>query len=90
MLKVFSMLLVGGATAVVGVDSAQAGCGCSSSATARAPVAAVPATAARPGVQSIRRYSAAPGAYQAPAMRRYGSYRSRGPSWSATRKVLGH
>jgi len=90
MLKVFSMLLAGGATAVLGVDSAHAGCGCAPSAAAQAPAASAPATAARPGVQSIRRYSAAPGAYQAPAMRRSGSYRSRGPSWSATRKVLGH
>lgn len=90
MLKVLSMLVVGGAAAVIGVDSAHAGCGCSSPAAPQASAAAAPATAARPSVQSVRRYSVAPGAYQAPAMRRYGAYRSAGPSWSATRKVLGH
>lgn len=94
MLKVFSMLLAAGLTVIVGSDSALAAGGCAPSAAVRTREAPTPATAARSGLQSTRRYSVAPGAYQAPAMRNFGSsyrssYRAGGPSWSASRKVLG-
>lgn len=94
MFKLFSMLLVAGATTVTGVNSALA-CGCASdqasapapSATARAP--RTPNAVAQNGRQSIRRYSMSPApAYRAPAMRRGRSYS--GPSWTATRKILGY
>lgn len=97
MLKLFSILFVAGATMLAGLNSARAatgGCAPAAPATARAPAArapaaSVPATAVRPGTQTIRRYSAAPGAYRAPM-----SYRlnrsSSGPSYSATRKILGY
>ena len=94
MLKLFSLLVVAGVTTVAGVDSVRA-CGCGGAA---APAAAATASAARAptataqnGRQSTRRYSVAPAtAYRAPAMMRRGSRSSSGPSWSATRKVLGY
>lgn len=98
MFKMFSMLVVAGAITFTGASSARAatnGCGCAMDATAvapapvtaQAPAAPAPATSARPGTQTIRRYSAAPNTYRAPAMR---SYRSNSPSWTATRKILGY
>ena len=83
MFKFFSMLVVAGALVVAGDRSAIA-------ANTKAPAARAPATAARPGTQTIRRYSAAPGTYRAPAMRSYRSNSSSGPSWTATRKILGY
>lgn len=92
MFKLFSMVVVAGATTLAGIDAVQACGGCGSSApapaTAKAPSAA--ATTAQNGRQSYRRYSAAPGGstYRAPSMM-YGRRSSRGPGWSASRKVLG-
>lgn len=95
MFKMLSMFVVAGAVTVAGGTSAQAaGCAMAPSApapaTARAPAARAPATADRPGTQTIRRYSSAPGSYRAPAMRSYRSNGSSGPSWTATRKILGY
>lgn len=96
MFKMLSMFVVAGALTVAGGSSAQAATGCATApaalapATARAPAARAPATAARPETQTIRRYSAAPGTYRAPAMRSYRSNPSSGPSYSATRKILGY
>lgn len=95
MFKMLSMLVIAGAVTVAGGTSLQAaGCAMAPSATApataRVPAARAPATAARPGTQSIRRYSTSPGTYRAPAMRSYRSNRSSGPSWTATRKILGY
>ncbi|HJT35705.1 MAG TPA: hypothetical protein VJ783_26995 [Pirellulales bacterium] len=94
MFKLLSMFLVAGATTVAGVNSAMA-CGCGSD-QAAAPAPAQTARASRAptavtqnGRQSIRRYSVSPGpAYRAPSMRRGRSYS--GPSWTATRKILGY
>lgn len=99
MFKLFSTFLIAGATTVAGVNTALA-CGCASeqapapayAAAARAPRA--PNALAQNGRQSIRRYSTSPApsyrapAYRAPAMRRGRPYD--GPSWTATRKVLGY
>lgn len=96
MLKLLSMFVVAGALTVAGGSSANAACGCTmgsaapAQAAARATAAQAPATATRPGTQTIRRYSAAPGTYRAPAMRSYRSNGSSGPSWTATRKILGY
>lgn len=96
MFKMLSMFVVAGALTVAGGTAAQAATGCamapaaSAPATARAPAARAPATVARPGTQTIRRYSTSPGTYRAPAMRSYRSNRSNGPSYSATRKILGY
>lgn len=95
MFKMLSVLVVAGALSVAVGSSAQAsGCAMAPSApapaTARVPAARAPATAVRPGTQSIRRYSASPGTYRAPVMRSYRSNSSSGPSWTATRKVLGY
>jgi hypothetical protein len=91
MLKLFSMLVVAGVTTVAGFDSVRAADGCAPSvpATARVSAAQAPATAARP-TQTSRRYSSMPSSYAAPAMRSYRSSGSRGPSWSASRKILGY
>lgn len=95
MFKLFSTFLIAGATTVAGGNSAGA-CGCASdqapTAMARAPRS--PNAVAQNGRQSIRRYSTSPApsyrapAYRAPAMRRGRPYD--GPSWTATRKVLGY
>jgi hypothetical protein len=100
MFKLFSIFVVAGAIVVAGAESARAASGgcCAmdatatapAPATARSPAARAPVTAARPGTQTIRRYSASPGTYRAPAMRSYRSNGSSGPSWTATRKILGH
>ncbi|HET6879451.1 MAG TPA: hypothetical protein VFI31_04830 [Pirellulales bacterium] len=96
MFKMLSLFVVTGALTVAGSTSAQAGGCCATAptapapATAQAPAPRAPATAARPGAQTIRRYSAAPGTYRAPATRSYRSNRSSGPSWTATRKILGY
>lgn len=96
MFKMFSMFVVAGAVTVAGGTSAQAAGSCAMTpsapapATARAPAARAPATAARPGTQTVRRYSATPGTYRAPAVRSYRSNNSNGPSWTATRKILGY
>lgn len=94
MFKLFSLFVVAGTLTVAGGNSAQAASECpmqpAAPATARAPAARAPATAARPGTQTIRRYSASPGTYRAPAMRSYRSNSSSGPSWTATRKILGY
>lgn len=93
MFKLFSLLVVAGATALAGIDSAQACGGCCSApaapATAKAPGA--PTTTAQKGRQSTRRYSMAPGATnsRAPAMM-YGRRTSGSPGWSASRKILGY
>ncbi|HVA49647.1 MAG TPA: hypothetical protein VNH11_24995 [Pirellulales bacterium] len=98
MLKTFSMLVVVAAMTLTGASSARAASGgcpmgttaAPAPATARAPAPRAPAAAARPRTQTIRRYSAAPGAYRAPSMRSYRSNGSSGPSYSATRKILGY
>jgi hypothetical protein len=92
MLKTFAMLVVAGGLMIAGNDSAGAATGgCETApATARAPAASAPATAGRTGTQTIRRYSASPGTYRGPAMRSYRSSGSSGPSYSATRKILGY
>jgi hypothetical protein len=94
LLKTFAMFVVAGGLMIAGENSARAATGgCEMSpapATARAPATEAPATAGRAGTQAIRRYSAAPGTYRAPAMRSYRSGASSGPSYSATRKILGY
>jgi hypothetical protein len=96
MFKMLSIFVVAGAVTVAGGSSAQAAGGCAMApavpapATARAPATRAPATAQGLGTQTIRRYSAAPDTYRAPAMRSYRSNRSSGPSYSATRKILGY
>ena len=97
MLKLFSLLVVTGATTVAGLDSVQA-CGCGAGGAAAVPAAAAtasaprsPATVAQNGRQSSRRYSAVPGGdNRAPAMMMRGGRSSGGSSWSASRKVLGY
>jgi hypothetical protein len=95
MLKLFSMLVVAGITTLAGVDPVRAcGCGQGAAAPAAATAAAnsprAPSATAQSGRQSTRRYSMAPTTdYRAPVMMRRGRS-SNGPSWSATRKVLGY
>lgn len=92
MFKLLSTLIVAGALALAANDSAQAygGCGSAAPAPATAQAPRAPTATAQNGRQSIRRYSATPGAttYRAPSMM-YGRRASSGPSWSASRKVLG-
>ena len=99
MFKTFSILVVAGLLIFAGGSLAQAAtsdCGCptqaapAAPATASAPAPRAPASTARPGTQTIRRYSTAPNTYRAPAMRSYRSNSSSGPSWTATRKILGY
>lgn len=97
MLKLFSLLVVAGIATVSGVDSVRACGGCTAGAVAANPAPAgtaaaprAPTATAQNGRQSTRRYSSMPGAYTAPMMRSYRSNGSRGPSWSASRKVLGY
>ena len=94
MLKSLAVALAVGSFGVAGIDTLEAGCGCSAPAptvAAAAPVAGVPAAAN----WSNRSYSYQPGAYQAyPTYQSYsapmmGRYRS-GPSWDAARKVRGY
>ena len=93
MFKLFSTLAVAGVLALAGIDSVQAcgGCGSAAPAPATAKAPRAPTATAQNGRQSIRRYSVAPGAtsYRAPSMM-YGRRASSGPSWSASRKVLGY
>lgn len=92
MLKMFSMLVVAGGLTVAGVNTAsaaQSGCVPAAPTTAQAPAARAPVATARPGTQTIRRYSASPGYYRAPMSYR-SSRSSSGPSYSATRKILGY
>ncbi|HEV7225529.1 MAG TPA: hypothetical protein VGN42_22680 [Pirellulales bacterium] len=93
MSKLFSLLVVAGVTTAAGIDSVRA-CGCGGAAAAPAPAAAAvpraPTTTAQNGRQSTRRYSSMPSTYAAPMMRSYRSNGSRGPSWSASRKILGY
>ena len=92
MFKLFSRLVVAGATTLAGISFAQAcgGCGSAPSAPAAAKAPSAPTAIAQNGRQSYRRYSMAPGAttYRAPTMM-YGRRSSSGPGWSASRKVLG-
>ena len=92
MFKLFSTFAVAGALTLAGIDSAQAcgGCGSAAPAPATAQAPRAPTATAQNGRQSIRRYSAAPGAttYRAPSMR-YNRRSPGGLGWSASRKVLG-
>ncbi|HVX14232.1 MAG TPA: hypothetical protein VHC22_23800 [Pirellulales bacterium] len=94
MLSTFSRLLLAGGLLFVGdttVRAAAAGCEVAPApATAQVPTARAPAAASRTGTQTIRRYSASPGTYRAPAMRSDRANGSSGPSYSATRKILGY